>query len=64
MNEPPTSMNERRTVPRHMRDGEHTDWYEATTPEGRARFRRLAPWILLIVALVGIAAWWMLQARS
>ncbi len=64
MDLPPTSSNERRAVPRHMRDGEHHEWNEATTAEGRARLRQLAPWILLAVAIAGIAAWWLYQGRA
>ena len=65
MNLPPTSANDRRAVPRHMRDGEHHEWDDAATAEdGRARLQRLAPWILGLVVLAGIAAWWLYQGRG
>jgi type VI protein secretion system component VasF len=63
MNTPPTSANERRALPRHIRDGEHHH-LEESTPAGRARWRQLAPWVLLAVALVGFAALWAWYGRT
>ena len=60
MDLPPASANERRAVPRHMRDGEHHEWEEAAAGEaGRAARRRPALWMLLaaLAILAGLWAW-------
>jgi len=56
MNLPPGSRNDRRHLPRHIRDGEHEMWHDAgdgaagTAANGR-RLRVLV-YVVLVVALV------------
>jgi len=63
MNPPPTSANERRAVPRHMRDGEHHEWDEAAAGAGRAPWRRPALWVLLAVLAVLLGGLWAYLGR-
>jgi len=55
MDLPPTSANDRRAVPRHMRDGEHHEWDEAAA--GQAPRRRAALWILLAALAIAAGLW-------
>jgi hypothetical protein len=57
MNLPP---NERRAVPRHIRDGEHEGWHDAAeAASGRAPRRRFRLWIFLVAAAALIAGLWL-----
>jgi hypothetical protein len=56
MNLPP---DERRAMPRHIRDGEHHGWHEAGDPAiGRAPRRRFRLWVFLLAVAVLIAGLW------
>lgn len=63
---PPGSSNERRHLPRHIRDGEHEPWHEAgdaaanAPPSGR-RWRVLV--YVILVAAVVVALWYYNGAR-
>ncbi len=64
MDLPPTSANERRAVPRHMRDGEHHEWDDAAGAEaGRAPRRRPLLWMAL-AALAIVALLWAWLGRA
>ena len=56
MNLPPGSTNDRRHLPRHIRDGEHEMWQDAgeTTAGSASRPRRwrMLAWVVLVAALV------------
>jgi len=56
MNLPPAPSNERRAVPRHIRDGEHTELEDSVEKVAESR-RRPNLWILLAVVAVAIGAW-------
>lgn len=70
MNLPPDSPNERRAVPRHIRDGEHDMWHdvlEAAPGAGNPRRRRrvlvyLGAAFLAMAALV-LGLWFYNAAR-
>jgi hypothetical protein len=56
MNLPPDSPNERRAVPRHIRDGEHEMWQDAAETaaraEGSGRRWRVLVYVAVVAALV------------
>ena len=61
MNQPPGSSNDRRHLPRHIRDGEHEMWHDAGdagagTPSGTRLWRLL---VYLVVAAAVIAGLWL-----
>jgi len=60
MSLPPDSANDRRAVPRHIRDGEHDSWEDGSiVQEDRAAaWRRPALWILLAVLAALFAGAW------
>ena len=64
MNLPPQTSNgtanERRAVPRHIRDGEHGPLHEAgeLSPGPRTRRRRPRLWMILAVVAALIAGLW------
>ena len=64
MDLPPTSANERRAVPRHMRDGEHVPWDEAAAAEGGQAPRRRPALGLLLDALAILAGLWAWLGRA
>jgi len=66
MDLPPGSPNERRHLPRHIRDGEHEPWHDAaeaaaTGNPGR-RWRMLLYVVLIAVAVAGL--WFYNGARA
>ena len=65
MNLPPGSPNDRRHLPRHIRDGEHEAWHEAgegaAGPGSPGRRWRVLVYVVLIVALV--AGLWFYDVR-
>ena len=68
MNLPPEPKDDRRAVPRHIRDGEH-DMLEDTlgsNPGGAAApGRRARLWIYIgILLAAGAGLWFMLRARG
>jgi len=61
MNLPPPAPNEadeRRAVPRHIRDAEHEPLEAEQSPDQGTPGRRLRLWILLVVAAALIAGLW------
>jgi len=60
MSLPPDSANDRRSVPRHIRDGEHHAWEDGSLAhEDRgAAWRRPALWVLLAVLAALFAGAW------
>lgn len=64
MNLPPESSreppNDRRSVPRHIRDGEHDSWEDtmAGVPAGRAARLRVV-WICVAVVLAAALGAWL-----
>jgi hypothetical protein len=56
MDLPPGSSNERRHLPRHIRDGEHEPWQDAGDTAANAarpgRRWRIWVWVVLVAALV------------
>jgi hypothetical protein len=63
MNLPPPAPNEadeRRAVPRHIRDGEHDGWQDAVEPAaGAAPGRRFRLWVVLLVIAAAITGLWL-----
>jgi hypothetical protein len=59
MNMPGEPPNDRRAVPRHIRDGEHDSFEDtmAGVPAGGPGRSRLM-WVLVAVALAGVAGAW------
>jgi hypothetical protein len=57
MNLPPEPSNERRAVPRHIRDGEHRDLEDTLAEKVEMPRRRPGLWILLALAAVAVGAW-------
>lgn len=59
MNMPGEPPNDRRAVPRHIRDGEHDSFEDtmAGVPAGGSGRSRLM-WMLVAVALAGLAGAW------
>jgi hypothetical protein len=59
MNIPADPTNERRAVPRHIRDGEHDSWEDtmAGVPPGGAGRSRLL-WALIAAGLAALAGAW------
>jgi len=58
---PGETSNDRRAVPRHIRDGEHDTLDEAMSREprpGRAAGRRMWLWIYAVVLLAGGFGLW------
>ena len=64
MNPPPTSANERRAVPRHMRDGEHHEWDEAAAAKAGGEPRRRPLLWILVAALAVVAGLWAWLGRA
>jgi hypothetical protein len=61
--QPAPRPNERRAMPRHLRDGEHEDWGEAAIADARpdaapARSRGRWAWIALLALGAAAAVWW------
>ena len=57
MNLPPEPGNDRRALPRHIRDGEHAAWHDVPAgPEGhQPAGRRTRVWIYLVaIATLGL----------
>ena len=59
MDLPPRSPNERRHLPRHIRDGEHEAWHDAADAAANAgnagrRWRVLLYVVLVAVAVAGL----------
>ena len=56
MDSPPGSPNERRHLPRHIRDGEHESWQDATeaatAAPNPARRWRLLLYVVLVAAVI------------
>jgi uncharacterized protein HemX len=52
------TSNERRAVPRHIRDAEHEPLEAEQSPDQGTPGRRLRLWILLVVAAALIAGLW------
>jgi hypothetical protein len=65
MNLPPDSPNERRAVPRHIRDAEHEQWPDAAeTASGAGNPRR--HWrvlVYVVVIAVLVAGLWFFNAQ-
>ena len=57
MNLPSEPSNERRAVPRHIRDGEHRDLEDTIAEKVEMPRRRPGLWILLALAAVVVGAW-------
>jgi hypothetical protein len=59
MNLPPGSSNDRRTVPRHIRDAEHHPWENGAVAPDQAEAPRRRPklWIVLALLAVFAGAW-------
>ena len=66
MDLPPGSSNERRHLPRHIRDGEHEPWQDAGEAASNAarpgRHWRLLVGVVLIAALI-LGLWFYNGAR-
>ena len=59
MNLPSGDSKDRRTLPRHIRDGEHDSWEDASATSEQPKLPRRRPnlWILLALLAVFIGAW-------
>jgi hypothetical protein len=55
----PKEANDRRAVPRHIRDGEHDGWQDAVEQSsGAAPARRFRLWMFRVVIAAAIAGLW------
>jgi hypothetical protein len=66
MNSPQQPANDRRAVPRHMRDGEHelmeqTGSFQARATDVKGGRGRMILYALLVLGAAGVAAWFGLK---
>ncbi len=62
----PPQDQERRAVPRHIRDAEHDAWGDvpAAADDPQTAGRRLRPWVYLaVIAALGLGLWYFLTTR-
>ena len=67
MNLPGEPANDRRSVPRHIRDGEHDSFEDTMSglpPAKAARGRWLLIWLVVAALAVGLVAWFALRPGS
>jgi hypothetical protein len=63
MNLPGEPTNDRRAVPRHIRDGEHDSWEDtmAGVPAGKAAPLRMVLICVAVALAAGLGAWFVLR---